>query len=110
MKHIAVASGIKAGTLYIDKKATGRNILRLRRAKGLSVADLQQYFGFDAPQAIYKWQKGQTIPSTDNLLALSRLLDVPMENILAVRSEQEKSTPQEDDSCGVDHIEAMEER
>lgn len=33
-----------------------------------------------------------------------------MEDILAVRSEQEKSTPQEDDSCGVDHIDAMEER
>ena len=38
----------------IDMKATGANLERLRRSRGLSVRDVQQYFGFDQPQAIYK--------------------------------------------------------
>ena len=66
----------------IDPAATGARIKQLRKECGLSVADLQEYFGFEAPQAIYKWQKGQSLPSTDNLLALGKLLNVSMEDIL----------------------------
>ena len=66
----------------IDQIATGKNILSLRKEKGLSVKDLQEYFGFEEPQAIYRWQYGKTLPSVDNLDALSALLDVPMERIL----------------------------
>lgn len=66
----------------IDLIATGKNILSLRQEKGLSVKDLQEYFGFEEPQAIYRWQYGKTLPSVDNLYALSALLDVPMERIL----------------------------
>ena len=66
----------------IDLVATGENILRLRKQKGLSVRDLQRYFGFEEPQAIYKWQKGKSLPTVDNLYALGALLGVPMEEIL----------------------------
>ncbi len=66
----------------IDPIATGKNILSLRLEKGLSVRDLQEYFGFEEPQAIYRWQYGKTLPSIDNLYALSALLGVPMERIL----------------------------
>lgn len=66
----------------IDLKATGENIARLRKSKGLSVKELQQYFGFEQPQAIYKWQWGECLPSVDNLFALSKILDVPMQEIL----------------------------
>lgn len=66
----------------IDPVATGANILRLRKARGLTVRDLQSWFGFEEPQAIYKWQKGKSLPSVDNLYALGALLNVPMEEIL----------------------------
>ena len=66
----------------IDLVATGENILRLRKARGLSVRDLQEWFGFEEPQAIYKWQKGKSLPTVDNLYALGELLEVPMEEIL----------------------------
>ena len=66
----------------IDLAATGQNIARLRRARGLSVKELQRFFGFEDPQAIYKWQWGKCLPSVDNLYALSALLDVPMNEIL----------------------------
>ena len=38
----------------IDPIATGKNIIRLRVERGMSVRDLQAYFGFEEPQAIYK--------------------------------------------------------
>lgn len=66
----------------IDLEATGKNILRLRQAKGLTVRDMQGYFRFEEPRAIYKWQSGQSLPTVDNLLALSHLLEVSMEEIL----------------------------
>ena len=74
----------------IDVKATGANLERLRRSRGLSVRDVQQYFGFEQPQAIYKWQYGQSLPSVEHLYALSRLLDTPMESIL-VEMDQDAS-------------------
>ena len=66
----------------IDTAATGRNIQRLRKESGLTVRDLQDYFGFEDPQAIYRWQWGRSLPSVDNLYALSVLLHVPMNEIL----------------------------
>ena len=36
----------------IDPIATGKNIIRLRAERGMSVRDLQAYFGFEEPQAI----------------------------------------------------------
>ena len=66
----------------IGLTATGQNIVRLRKERGLSVKQLQTFFGFDDPQAIYKWQWGKCLPSVDNLYALSVLLDVPMNEIL----------------------------
>ena len=65
----------------IDPVATGANICRLRKDRGLTVRDLQHYFGFEEPQAIYKWQRGQSLPSVDNLYALSALLQVPMNEL-----------------------------
>lgn len=66
----------------IDPGATGANILRLRKQRGLSVREMQRFFGFEEPQAIYKWQSGKSLPSIDNLYALSALLGVSIEGIL----------------------------
>ena len=85
----------------IDLVATGENITRLRKAKGLTVRDMQNWFGFEEPQAIYKWQKGKSLPTVDNLYALGTLLDVPMEEILVPRKPELNivSTGQQDVSC-----------
>ena len=66
----------------IDPVATGANIVRLRKERGLTVRDLQAYFGFEEPRAIYKWQHGTSLPTIDNLYALSALLNVTMDEIL----------------------------
>ena len=66
----------------INMVATGENIVRLRAERGLSVKDLQRWFGFEEPRAIYKWQRGETLPTVDNLLALGALFEVGIEEIL----------------------------
>ena len=68
----------------IDAAATGRKIVDLRLQRGLSVRDLQTALGFATPQAIYKWQKGQSLPTLDNLVILSDILHVPIDHILVV--------------------------
>ena len=72
----------------IDLKSTGGNIESCRREAGLSVRELQDYFGFEYPQAIYKWQHGECLPTVDNLLALSRILEVRMEDLLVYEDQE----------------------
>ena len=68
----------------IDMAATGRNIMRLREAVGLTVRDLQDIFGFATPQAIYKWQHGTAMPTIDNLVVLAAVLEVSMDEIIVI--------------------------
>ena len=66
----------------IDMAATGQNITRMRQAAGLTVKDLQTIFGFSTPQAIYKWQRGNAMPSLDNLDVLAAVFGVAIDSIL----------------------------
>ena len=68
----------------IDAVKTGERINQLRIEKNLSVKDLQGVFGFTTPQAIYKWQRGEALPSVDNLVVLARVFEVSIEEILVV--------------------------
>ncbi|MBQ2323255.1 MAG: helix-turn-helix transcriptional regulator [Oscillospiraceae bacterium] len=66
--------------------ATGNNIRRLRRAAQLSVRQMQEIFGFTTPQAIYKWERGDALPTLDNMTVLSRTLGVQIEEIIVYQS------------------------
>jgi len=68
----------------VNMKQTGQNIIAIRSQRGISVKDLQQLLGFSTPQAIYKWQQGQSLPTVDNLVALSAIFAVPIDSILSV--------------------------
>ena len=69
----------------INVQAFGRRFQKLRTDRSISIKQIQNYLGLGAPQAIYKWQSGKGIPSTDHLLALSFLFDVPMEELLGFK-------------------------
>lgn len=79
-----VNSSKTATTVFptINLKETGMNILKIRKEKNISVKDLQNYFGFEQPQAIYKWQWGECLPTVDNLYALSILFNMSINQIL----------------------------
>ena len=68
----------------IDLAGTGRRVYELREKAGLSVAQLQQQMGLASPQAIYRWQRGETLPTIDNLVLLAEILGVSLEEILVI--------------------------
>ena len=71
----------------IDMTATGKNIARLRQDAGMTVRDLQTVFGFSTPQAIYKWQRGDAMPTLDNIVALAAVFGVTVEDVLVFQDD-----------------------
>ncbi len=70
----------------IDMAATGMNIARLRKNAGMTVRDLQNVFGFATPQAIYKWQRGDAMPTLDNIVVLAAVFGVTVDDILIYKN------------------------
>lgn len=70
--------------MSIKSKETGDRIRQLLIENGYTVRDVQEVMGFENPQAVYKWLSGKSLPSLDNLLILSKLLNRTMEEILVV--------------------------
>ena len=66
----------------IDLVKTGNNITKLMKEKNIKVSDLQEAFGFEYPQAIYKWKRGECLPTLDNLVVLADVLGVSMDDIV----------------------------
>lgn len=70
--------------LSVKQKETGENIRRLMKSNGYTVKDVQEVMGFENPQAVYKWLSGKSLPNLENLLILSKLLNISIENILVL--------------------------
>ena len=51
-------------------------ILTIWLQSAASNREIQGAFGFENPQAIYKWIAGKSLPSLDNFIILSRLLHI----------------------------------
>lgn len=66
----------------IDMRATGRNIRRLMEINGMNVNDIKNALGLNAPQSVYHWLDGKSLPTIDNTYALSKLFGVPMDSII----------------------------
>lgn len=74
----------------IDMAATGRKIKSLMDARHMKATEVSSFMGFQEPRAVYKWLSGTTLPSVDNLMRLSKLLDTPMDEILQVHEYQDE--------------------
>ena len=75
----------------IDLTATGIRITELRQQTGLTVRDLQDIFGFNTPQAIYRWQRGLTLPTLDNLVVLAAVFGTTLDAIIVRTDTAENS-------------------
>lgn len=61
---------------------TGCRIEELRKNSNISVRQLQEMLQLESPQAIYKWQWGECLPSLDNLVNLAKIFNTTIDNIL----------------------------
>lgn len=91
--------------LSILQKETGTRIKTLLKEKGYTVKDIQEAMGFEYPQAIYKWLSGNSLPTLDNFVILSRVLNTRIEDILVIDEDIVLSTIEQkilsDESVGV---------
>ena len=80
----------------IDAVATGKRIQELRKQKGLRVVDISDYMGFYEPQAVYKWMRGESLPTLQNMFCLSQLFGIPMEDIIRSSGQESEKVKQID--------------
>ncbi len=86
MAHCKIYGKEKKGMSYpvVNPVETGENINRIRKEKGITVKDMSEYFGMVNTNSIYKWLRGETLPSLENFYALSVLLETSMNDIIAI--------------------------
>lgn len=66
----------------IDMIATGANIKALVKQNKMKVADVQDVFGFNTPQAIFKWFRGDAMPTIDNMVVLAAMFQTTIDQII----------------------------
>ena len=65
----------------MDAMKTGTLIARTRKEKGLTQRELAEKV-YVSVQAVSKWERGESEPSTSNLLALAKLFGVSPAQLL----------------------------
>lgn len=86
------------GFPVIDIKATGEKIKEECLRQGYSVKEIKEYLGLGSIQSVYNWFGGRTLPSLENMLALSCLLKKRMEELVAVKDSSQEEGESNGDS------------
>ena len=76
----------------IDAELTGKKIGELMHAFSVDVKTLANSLGVSS-QAVYKWLNGKSLPTLENLFQISRIFDVPMDEIVKSTDYTEYSLP-----------------
>ena len=69
----------------IDPVGTGMNIRALIANSGNTVANVRRMLGIADMSTMYKWLRGDALPGIDNMLALSIILNVSINDILVTK-------------------------
>lgn len=67
----------------IDKKKMGSTLKRYMQERGLTAKDVQEYLGLACVQTVYRWIAGISVPTVDNLYALSRLMNTSVDTFIS---------------------------
>ena len=71
----------------IDMEKTGILLKEMFGKCGYTINDIQKILHLSCSQPIYRWFKGNILPSVNHLYVLSRLLKVHMEDLLVPQCE-----------------------
>lgn len=74
---------------------TANRLYELRKAHGYSQDELADMLGVSR-QAISKWERGESSPDTDNLIALARLYGVSLDELVGLHPTDAKEMPSEE--------------
>jgi transcriptional regulator with XRE-family HTH domain len=73
----------------------GKNLYELRKSASLSQEELAERLGVSR-QAVSKWECGEALPDTENLIAISRIFEVSLDSL--VGNAQDGTAQESDDS------------
>ena len=74
----------------IDREKTGDNLRVIMACRGYTVKDVQEYLNLGSVQSIYHWLEGKSMPTIDNLYALSELFQLSIDEIVRGNKEREE--------------------
>lgn len=79
---------MKKSTSYpnIEMIKTGKRMKHMLESAGYTPRMIQEYLHLSCVQPIYRWYKGQVLPTVDHLFMLSELLNVHMEDFLVKKN------------------------
>ena len=66
----------------INLVKTGKNIKRIAKENGYSADKIRDMLGISDRSNVYKWFRGEVLPTVDNLLAMSILFGVTINELL----------------------------
>ena len=75
----------------IQGDKTGKRLREIRKKRNIRVPSVCAFMGGISEQAVYKWERGACLPSIDNLLALSHLYHVQIEDMLVYEETEQVS-------------------
>ena len=77
-KHIKQS---KENLIMTNAQILGDKLYQLRKDKGISQEELADKLGVSR-QAISKWERGEALPDTDNLISIAKLYEVSLDELV----------------------------
>ena len=68
----------------LDTVATGHKIKSLMDERKVSIREVSNYMNVSF-QAVYRWQKGETLPTISNMYILGQLLGTDVDDMLVAK-------------------------
>lgn len=84
----------------------GNKLYELRKKAGLSQEEFAENLNVSR-QAVSKWERGETLPDTDNLITIAKLFNVSLDELIdnEIKSENEpKIEPVDDNQTNIDGL------
>ncbi len=69
--------------IKIDTVASGRKIKAQMATKGMSAEEVTEALGYSDRSTVYRWLRGETMPSYENLVNLAILFKCKIKDLVA---------------------------
>lgn len=73
--------------ISINMIKSGKPIKQLISESGYSIHEIMRIVGITAEQTVYKWYRGQSLPSLEALVILCKLFDLHMSELLVLEGD-----------------------
>lgn len=70
----------------VDTEQTGKNIEEMMKNHHMTPKDMQKAFGFGTVNTVYTWIRGKKMPNIDNIVMMTGIFGVKIDDIIAVRN------------------------